>query len=198
MRRNAATRSGGLEYRATSRHSGIVSARPGRGQQAFESLAVNAALRVYVQERLAGTVASPDGVADHGDWLPSVDRARTVGRRRGDGPRQPGGFDAATRKRRVPPEQPEQLGRVCRIPEGRRHPAPYLLRFCMRKAWEAISPDARGIVNNARSTGWRSLGQAYRGRDADMDLVSHGDGRRRGAISPAACGSISGNNADQP
>ena len=53
-----------------------------------------------------------------------------------------------------------------------------------RSAWPA-----RSLVR----AGWRFLGRAYRGRDADMDLVSHGDGRRLGARSrfPAAYGSIS-------
>ena len=56
LRRNAATRSGGLEYRATTAqwHSERAARRPKPAK-----LAVNAALRAYVQERLAGTVASP-------------------------------------------------------------------------------------------------------------------------------------------
>lgn len=60
LRRNAATRSGGLEYRATTAqwHSERAARRPKPAK-----LAVNAALRVYVQERLAGAVASPSGAA---------------------------------------------------------------------------------------------------------------------------------------
>ncbi len=60
LRRNAATRSGGLEYRATTAqwHAERSARRPKPTK-----LAVNAALRAYVQERLAGAVASPSGAA---------------------------------------------------------------------------------------------------------------------------------------
>src|SRR5712672_4393049 len=55
LRRNAATRSGGLEYRATTAqwHADRSARRPKPAK-----LAVNAALRTYVQERLAGAVAT--------------------------------------------------------------------------------------------------------------------------------------------
>ncbi len=58
LRRNAATRSGGLEYRATTaqRHAERAARRPKRAK-----LATNAALRSYVQERLAGVVTAPGG-----------------------------------------------------------------------------------------------------------------------------------------
>ena len=58
LRRNAATRSGYLEYRASSAqwHADRRARRPKAAK-----LAVNAALRRYVQERLAGIVVSPDG-----------------------------------------------------------------------------------------------------------------------------------------
>ena len=60
LRRNAATRSGGLEYRATTAqwHSERAARRPKPAK-----LAVNAVLRAYVQERLAGTIANPSGAA---------------------------------------------------------------------------------------------------------------------------------------
>jgi len=58
LRRNAATRSGGLEYRAsTAQWHAERSGRRPKGAK----LALNRALRVYVEERLAGTVAAPDG-----------------------------------------------------------------------------------------------------------------------------------------
>ena len=59
LRRNAATRSGGLEYRATTAqwHAERAARRPKRAK-----LALNAALRTYVQERLAGVVVAPSGV----------------------------------------------------------------------------------------------------------------------------------------
>ena len=58
LRRNAATRSGGLEYRAsTAQWHAERSGRRPKGAK----LTLNRALRVYVEERLAGTVAAPDG-----------------------------------------------------------------------------------------------------------------------------------------
>ena len=63
LRRNAATRGGGLEYRATTAqwHADRSARRPKPAK-----LAVNPALRHYVQDRLAGTVVTPDGAAVHG------------------------------------------------------------------------------------------------------------------------------------
>jgi IS30 family transposase len=58
LRRNAATRSGGLEYRATTAqwHAERAARRPKQAK-----LALNAALRTYVEERLAGAVVAPGG-----------------------------------------------------------------------------------------------------------------------------------------
>src|SRR4051794_41352547 len=60
LRRNAATRSGGLEYRATTAqwHAERAARRPKPAK-----LAVNATLRKYVQDRLAGEGAGPGGAA---------------------------------------------------------------------------------------------------------------------------------------
>lgn len=60
LRRNAATRSGGLEYRATTAqwHAERAARRPKPAK-----LAVNATLRAYVQDRLAGMVVAPSGIA---------------------------------------------------------------------------------------------------------------------------------------
>ncbi|CAA9218296.1 MAG: Mobile element protein [uncultured Acetobacteraceae bacterium] len=60
LRRNAATRGGGLEYRATTAqwHAERAARRPKPAK-----LAVNPALRTYVQERLAGAVVAPGGAA---------------------------------------------------------------------------------------------------------------------------------------
>src|SRR6187401_3479749 len=82
LRRNAATRGGGLEYRATTAqwHAERSARRPKPAK-----LAVNPALRQYVQDRLAGTVVAPDGAAVHG---PAVTwKGRRHGRRQ-DGPRR--------------------------------------------------------------------------------------------------------------
>jgi hypothetical protein len=67
LRRNAATRSGGLAYRATTAqwHADRSARRPKPSK-----LALNAGLRIYVEERLAGTIAAPDGIAVPGPTVP--------------------------------------------------------------------------------------------------------------------------------
>ncbi len=74
LRRNAATRGGSLEYRATTAqwHADRRARRP-----KVAKLAANEALRTYVQDRLAGTITRPDGEAVPG---PGV---RWIGRRHG-------------------------------------------------------------------------------------------------------------------
>ncbi len=63
LRRNAATRSGGLEYRATTAqwHADERAKRPKPAK-----LAVNLELRGYVQDRLSGAVQRPDGTTVDG------------------------------------------------------------------------------------------------------------------------------------
>jgi IS30 family transposase len=60
LRRNAATRSGSLDYRATTAqwHAERAARRPKPAK-----LALNATLRAYVQDRLAGMVVAPSGAA---------------------------------------------------------------------------------------------------------------------------------------
>jgi IS30 family transposase len=67
LRRNAATRSGVLEYRATTAqwHADRAARRPKPAK-----LAMNAALRKYVQDRLAGRVLAPSGTAICGPVVP--------------------------------------------------------------------------------------------------------------------------------
>ena len=74
LRRNAATRGGALEYRATTAqwHADRRATRP-----KVAKLATNEPLRRYVQERLAGTITVSDGTAVPG---PTV---RWIGRRHG-------------------------------------------------------------------------------------------------------------------
>jgi IS30 family transposase len=74
LRRNAATRCGRLEYRATTAqwHADRRAERP-----KVAKLAANQRLRSYVQQRLAGEITRPNGIAVSG---PEV---RWIGRRHG-------------------------------------------------------------------------------------------------------------------
>ena len=74
LRRNAATRSGGLEYRATTAqwHADRRAKRP-----KVAKLAVNNKLRQYVQDRLASLLSAADGTS-----VPGPD-VRWIGRRHG-------------------------------------------------------------------------------------------------------------------
>jgi IS30 family transposase len=69
LRRNAATRAGYLEYRASTAqwHADRRGRRPKPAK-----LAVNGELRRYVQDRLAGAVERPDGISvagPHVEWI---------------------------------------------------------------------------------------------------------------------------------
>jgi IS30 family transposase len=77
LRRNAATRNGGLEYRATTAqwHAERAAWRPKAAK-----LARNDALRRYVEDRLAGHIAHPDGKP--------IETPRTTWKKRRHGPRQ--------------------------------------------------------------------------------------------------------------
>jgi len=74
LRRNAATRGGGLEYRATNAqwHADRRARRPKEAK-----LATNDTLRQYVQDRLAGVITSPAGAVVTGP------KVRWIGRRHG-------------------------------------------------------------------------------------------------------------------
>jgi IS30 family transposase len=97
VRRNAATRSGGLEYRATTAqwHAERAARRPKSAK-----LAGNFALRTYVQDRLAGAVRAPGGAA-----IPGPAVAAWKGRRHG--PRQDRRWATAW--------SPEQIARRLRL-----------------------------------------------------------------------------------
>jgi len=76
LRRNAATRGGNLDYRATTAqwHAERATRRP-----KLAKLATNPALRTYVQDRLAGAVVTPAGAALPGPAVPW--KGRRHGRR---------------------------------------------------------------------------------------------------------------------
>jgi len=78
LRRNAATRSGGLEYRASTAqwHAERSARRPKQTK-----LVLNATLQAYVQDRLAGLVEAPSGVV-------SVPGPSVAWKGRRHGPRQ--------------------------------------------------------------------------------------------------------------
>lgn len=63
IKRNSATRSGEFDYRAIAAqwHADRAAKRP-----KISKLAVNPALRDYVQDRLSGLIATPDGIAFEG------------------------------------------------------------------------------------------------------------------------------------
>jgi hypothetical protein len=83
LRRDAATRSGGLRYRATTAqwHADQRAKRPKAAK-----LAVNLELRSYVQDRLSGAVQRPDGTG----------RRRPAGAVEGPSSRPAGGSSLGT------------------------------------------------------------------------------------------------------
>jgi hypothetical protein len=71
LRRNAATRGGRLDYRASVAqwHADRAARRPKASK-----LAANDRLREYVQDRLAGVISTPDGVKVPGPQVPWIGR----------------------------------------------------------------------------------------------------------------------------
>jgi IS30 family transposase len=123
LRRNAATRSGGLEYRATTAqwHADRSSRRPKPAK-----LVRNEVLRDYVQERLAGAVTAPDGVKLNGP------KVAWKGRR--PGPRQ--------HRRWAMAWSPEQIAR--RLPLD--FPADDSMRISHEAIYQALYVQGRGAL----------------------------------------------------
>jgi IS30 family transposase len=125
LRRNAATRGGGLEYRATTAqwHAERAARRPKQTK-----LALNAALQTYVEERLAGVVVAPSGVPVSG---PAVS---WKGRRRG--PRQD--------RRWANAWSPEQIAR--RLPVD--FPDDETMRISHEAIYQALFVQGRGALRH--------------------------------------------------
>jgi IS30 family transposase len=123
LRRNAATRGGGLEYRATTAqwHAERAARRPKPAR-----LAVNAALRGYVQDRLAGMIAAPCGAAVRGPVVP------WKGRRHG--PRQ--------HRRWARAWSPEQIARRLRHD----FPGDAAMRISHEAIYQALYVQGRGAL----------------------------------------------------
>ena len=123
LRRNAATRSGGLDYRATTAqwHAERAARRPKPVK-----LAVNVALRTYVQDRLAGVVVTPNGTAIAG---PSVS---WKGRRHG--PRQDRRWASAW--------SPEQIAHRLRLD----FPHDEMMRISHEAIYQSLYVQGRGAL----------------------------------------------------
>ena len=154
VRRNAATRSGGLEYRATTAqwHADRSLRRPKPAK-----LAANEILRGYVQERLAGAVTAPDGVKVNGP------KVAWKGRRAG--PRQ--------HRRWAMAWSPEQIAR--RLPLD--FPADDSMRISHEAIYQALYVQGRGALRRELTACFRT------GRALRMPSVRI-RGKRKTYISP--------------
>jgi IS30 family transposase len=138
LRRNAATRSGGLEYRATTAqwHADRAARRPKPAK-----LAINTELQRYVQERLAGAIIAPSGA--------TVPRPVVTWKGRRHGQRQPRRWARAW--------SPEQIAR--RLP--RDFPDDESMRISHEAIYQALYVQGRGALRRELTTCLRT-GRALR------------------------------------
>jgi IS30 family transposase len=154
LRRNAATRSGGLDYRATTAqwHAERAARRPKPAK-----LAVNAALRSYVQDRLAGVVVAPGGAAVPGPAVPW--KGRRHGRRQN--------------RRWARAWSPEQIAHRLRLD----FPDDETMRISHEAIYQALYVQGRGALRRELTAGLRT-GRALRVPRARTR------GRRKSFIAP--------------
>jgi len=174
LRRNAATRSGGFEYRATTAqwHAERAGRRPKPAK-----LATNAALRSYVQDRLAGVVVAPSGASVPGPAVP------WKGRRHG--PRQDRRWAAAW--------SPQQIAHRLRLD----FPGDETMRISHEAIYQALYIQGRGALRRELTACLRT-GRALRVprarargrggqipcRPRDHDQPAPGGGGRPGSAGP--------------
>src|SRR3712207_4807112 len=123
LRRNAATRSGDLAYRATTAQ--WPADRSARRPKPAK-LAINEPLRRYVQDRLAGMVVAPNGAAVHGPVVPWKGRRR--GRRQD--------------RRWATAWSPEQIARRLRLD----FPEDETMRISPEAIYQALYMQSRGAL----------------------------------------------------
>jgi IS30 family transposase len=154
LRRNAATRGGELDYRATTAqwHAERAARRPKRAK-----LAANTALRSYVEERLAGLVAAPSGATAPGPSVPWKERRH--GRRR--------------HRRWGRAWSPQQIAGRLRLD----HPEDTTMRISHEAIYQALYVQGRGALR-------RELTQCLRTGRALRVPRERGRGRGKSYVTP--------------
>ena len=154
LRRNAATRGGLLEYRATTAqwHADRRARRPKAAK-----LAANAELRRYVQDRLGGMITAADGTAIQGPAVP------WIGRRHGR--RKP--------RRWARSWSPEQIANRLRVD----YPDDESMRVSHEAIYQALYVQGRGALRRELTACLRT-GRALRVPRARTR------GRRKGFVTP--------------
>ena len=138
LRRNAATRAGGFEYRATTAqwHAERAARRP-----KVAKLVSNDSLRHYVQERLAGQITRPDGMV--------VEGPKVAWKGRRHGPRQSRRWARAW--------SPEQISRRLEVD----FPEDSTMRISHEAIYQSLYIQGRGALRQELTTCLRT-GRALR------------------------------------